>query len=67
MHFNSKMQTCRNLKNINLKNKNKSQIHDNTNANITCDVGDDRCRIASARREKDIFVRTHLHTPAIVV
>ena len=37
------------------------------NAKITCDVGDDRCRIATARLEKDIFVRTHLHTSPIVV
>ena len=36
---------------------------------ITCeaDYGDDRCRIASARLEKDIFVKTHLHTSPIVV
>ena len=39
----------------------------NTNVKITCDVGDDRCRIASARLEKDIFVKTHLHTSPIVV
>ena len=39
----------------------------NTNAKITCDFGDERCRIAAARLEKDIFVRTHLHTSPIVV
>ena len=27
----------------------------------------DRCRIASTRLEKDIFVKTHLHTARIVV
>ena len=37
------------------------------NAKITWDFGDDRCRIASARLEKDIFVKTHLHTSPIVV
>ena len=41
--------------------------HENTNAKITCDFGDERCRIAAARLEKDIFVRTHLHTCPIVV
>ena len=45
----------------------KSPIPENTNAKITCDFGDDRCRIAPARLEKDIFVRTHLHTARIVV
>ena len=40
----------------------KSPIHENTNAKITCDFGDDRCRIATAQLEKDIFVKTHLHT-----
>ena len=45
----------------------KSPIHENMNAKITCDVGDDRCRIAAARLEKDIFVNTHLHTSPIVV
>ena len=59
-----KMQTRRNLKNINPKNTKKSLIHENTNAKITCDFGDDHCRIASARLEKDIFVKTHLHTAA---
>ena len=34
---------------------------------ITCDFGDDRCRIATARLEKDIFLKTHLHTSPIVV
>ena len=34
---------------------------------ITCDFGDERFRIAAARLEKDIFVRTHLHTARIVV
>ena len=62
-----KTQTRRQLKNINPKNKNKSPIHENTNAKITCDFGDDRCRIATARPEKDIFVKTHLHTARIVV
>ena len=50
------MQTRRNLTNINPKNTKKSPIHENTNAKITCDVGDDRCRIASARLEKDIII-----------
>ena len=59
------MQTRRNLTNINPKNTKKSPIHENTK--ITCDFGDDRCRIASARLEKDIFVKTHLHTSPIVV
>ena len=45
----------------------KSPIHENTNAKITCDLGHDRCRIASARLEKGIFVKTHLHTSPIVV
>ena len=39
----------------------------NTNAKITCDFGDDRCRIVSARLEKDIFMKTRLHTSPIVV
>ena len=43
---------------MNPKNTKKSPIHENTNANITCDFGDDRCRIAAARLEKDISVRT---------
>ena len=47
--------------------KQKSPIHENTNAKITCDFGDERCRIAVALLEKDIFVRTHLHTSPIVV
>ena len=51
---------------MNPKNTKKSLIHENTNA-ITCDFGDDRCRIAAARLEKDIFVRTHMHTSPIVV
>ena len=67
MHLNSKTQTRRNLTNINPKNSQKSPIHENTNAKITCDFGDDRCRIASARLEKDIFVKNHLHTAPIVV
>ena len=62
-----KRQTRRNLTNINPKNTKKSPIHENANAKITCDFGDDRCRIASARLEKDIFVKTHLHTARIVV
>ena len=33
---------------------------------ITCDFGNDRCRIASARLEK-VFVKTNLHTSPIVV
>ena len=45
----------------------KSPIHENTNAKIYCDFGDERFRIAAARLEKDIFVRTHLHTARIVV
>ena len=61
------MQTRRNLKNMNPKNTNKSPIHE-MDANITCDFGDDRCRIAAARLEKDIFVRTDFRDrPAIVV
>ena len=67
MHLNSKTQARRNLTNMNPKNTTKSPIHENTNAKITCDFGDDRCRIASARIEKDIFVKTHLHTARIVV
>ena len=68
MHLNSKMQTRRNLTNINPKNtKQKSPIHENTNAKITSDFGEYRCRIAPARLEKDIFVKTNLHTAAIVV
>ena len=61
------MQTRRNFKNINPKNTKKSPIHENTNAKITCDFGDERFRIAAARLEKDIFVRTHLHTVRLVV
>ena len=46
----------------------KKTIHENTDANITCDFGDDRCRIAAARLENDIFVRTDFRDrPAIVV
>ena len=37
------------------------------NAEITCDFGDERFRIVAARLEKDIFVRTHLHTARLVV
>ena len=48
-------------------NKIKSPIYENTNAKITCDFGDDRCRIATARLENDIFVKTNLHTARIVV
>ena len=59
--------TCRNLTNINPTNTKKSPIHENTNAKITCAFGDDRCRIATARLEKDIFVKTHLHTARIVI
>ena len=62
-----KTQTRRNLTNINPKNTKKSPINENTNAKITCDLGDDRCRIAPARLEKDIFAKTHLHTSPIVV
>ena len=62
------MQTRRNLKNINPKNTKKSPTHENTNAKIPCDFGDDRCRIAAARLEKDIFVRTEFRdSPPIVV
>ena len=49
------------------KNAKKSPIHENTNAKISRDFGDDRCRFASARLEKDIFVKNHLHTSPIVV
>ena len=42
-------------KNENINPK-QSPIHENTNANINCDFGDDRCQIAPARLEKDIFV-----------
>ena len=63
-----KTQTRCNLTNINPQNTKKSPIHENTNAKIICDFGDDRCRIASARLEKDtIFVKTHLHMARIVV
>ena len=41
--------------------------HTFSNAKITCDFGDDRCGIASALLEKDIVVKTHLHTARIVV
>ena len=61
MHLNSKKPQTRRT-NVNPKIKNKSPIHENTNAKIICDFGDDRCRIAIARLEKDIFVKTHLHT-----
>ena len=59
MHLNSKNQTRRNLKSMNPKNMKKSSIHKNRNANITYDFGDDRCRIAVARLEKVISVRTY--------
>ena len=36
-----------------------SPIHENKNAKITCNLGDERFRIAVARLEKDIFERTH--------
>ena len=49
VQLNSKKQTRRNLKNINSKNTNKSPIHENTNAKIICDFGDERFRIAAAR------------------
>ena len=52
---------------MNPKNTKKSPIHENTNAKITCDIGDERFRIAAARLEKDIFVRTHLHTARLLV
>ena len=55
------------MKWVNPKNTKKSPIHEKTNAKITCDFGDERSRIAAARLEKDIFVRTHLHTSHIVV
>ena len=43
-------------------------MHENTDAKITCDFGDDRCRIAAARLENDIFVRTDFRdSPPIVV
>ena len=51
-----KTQTRRNLTNINLKNTKKSTIHENTNAKITCDFGDERFRIAAAQLEKDINI-----------
>ena len=41
------------------KKMKKSLIHENTNAKITYDFGDERFRIAVARLENDIFVRTH--------
>ena len=52
---------------MNPKNTKKSPTHENTNAKITWDFGDERFRIAVVRLEKDIFVRTHLHTARIVV
>ena len=67
MHLNSKTQTRRNLTNTNPKNTKKSTIHENTNAKATSHFGDDRCRIAPARLENGIFVKTHLHTARIVV
>ena len=62
-----KKKTRRNLTNINPKNTKKSPIHENMNAKITCDFGDERFRIAAAGLEKDKFVRTHLHTARLVV
>ena len=67
MNVNPKKQNRCNLKNMNPQNTKKSPIHDNMNAKITCDFGDERFRIAAARLEKDIFVRTHFHTARIVV
>ena len=61
------MQTRRNLKNINPKNTKKSPIHENTNAKIACDFGDDCCRIAAARLEKDIFVRKNFRDTSPIV
>ena len=56
-----KTQNRRNLTNINPKNTpKKSPIHENKNAKINC-------RIAPARLENEIFVKTHLHTARIVV
>ena len=52
---------------MNPKNTKKLRIHENTNAKIICDFGDERFRIAAAGLEKDIFVRTHLHTARLVV
>ena len=53
---------------MNPKNTKKSPIPKNTDANITYDFGDDCCRIADERLEKDIFVRTDFRDrPAIVV
>ena len=54
VHFTQKTQTRRNLTNINPKSTKKSLIHENTNAKITWDFGDERFRIAAARLEKDI-------------
>ena len=59
VQLNSKNANSPYLKNINPKSTKKSPIHENTNAKITCDFGDERFRIAVARLEKDIFVRTH--------
>ena len=67
VHFNSKNANSRNLTHINPTNTKKSPIHENTNAKITCYFGDERFRIAAARLEHDIFVRTHMHTARIVV
>ena len=59
MHLNSKNANSPYLKKYEFqKYENKSPIHENIDANITCDFGDDRCRIAAAWLEKDIFVRT---------
>ena len=63
-HFGSKLGSTKGLI---PKIRKKSPIHENTNAKITCDFGDERFRIAAARLEKDISVRTRLHTARIVV
>ena len=52
------MQTRRNLKNINPKNTKKSPIHENTNATITCNFGDDRCRIGRAQGDFSQILKT---------
>ena len=69
MHLNSKNANSPLLKKYeSQKYEKKSPIHENTYANITCNFGDDRCRIAVARLEKVIFVRTDFRDrPAIVV
>ena len=45
----AKTANCRNLNNINPKNTKKSTIDENTNAKITCDFDDERCRIDDFR------------------